>query len=99
MNVVFHSSAKIEAQKATSHYTEIHKQLGSDFRKELEETVSRIIHTPSAWHPIKKGYRRCSLNKFPFGVIYRVDKSKNECQVFAVMHFKREPGYWQSRRF
>jgi len=39
------------------------------------------------------------LNRFPFGVIYRLDKTKNECQVFAIMHFKRKPGYWQSRRF
>ncbi len=99
MNVVFHPSAKIEAQKATAHYTEIHKQLGRDFRKELEEAVLRIVYAPTAWHPIKKDFRRCTLNRFPFGVIYRLDKTKNECQVFAIMHFKRKPGYWQSRRF
>lgn len=32
MNVVFHPVAQNEAQKATEHYSEIHKQLGSDFR-------------------------------------------------------------------
>ena len=99
MNVVFHPAAQKEARKATVHYSEIHKQLGMDFRIELEEAVSRIVQAPTAWHPIKNDYRRCTLNKFPFGVIYRVDQSKNECQVFAVMHFKRKPGYWQSRIF
>ena len=99
MNVVFHPAAQNEAQKATSQYSEIHNQLGSDFRIELEEAVSRIVQAPTAWNPIKKDYRRCILNRFPFGVIYRVDQSNNECQVFAVMHFKREPGYWQSRTF
>lgn len=97
MNIVFHPEAQKEAQKATTHYTDIHTQLGSDFRTELEEAVSRIVQAPTAWHPIKKDYRRCTLNRFPFGVIYRVDTSNNECQIFAVMHFKRKPGYWQSR--
>ena len=99
MNVVFHPAAQNEAQKTTAHYTGIHKQLGVDFRIELERAVSRIVQAPTAWHPIKKDYRRCILNRFPFGVIYRADQSKNECQVFAVMHFKRKPGYWQSRTF
>ena len=99
MNVVFHPAAQKEAQKATAHYKEIHKQLGRDFRIELEEAILRIVQAPTAWHPITKNYQRCSLNRFPFGVIYRVDQVKNECQVFAVMHFKRKPGYWQSRRF
>lgn len=99
MNVVFHPAAKTEAQKATVHYSEINNRLGRGFQKELEDAVSRIVQAPTAWHPIKKGYRRCTLNRFPFGVIYRIDPSKNECQVFAVMHFKRKPGYWQSRKF
>ena len=99
MNVVFHPAAQIEAQKATVHYTEIHNRLGMDFQKEIEAAVSRIVQAPTTWHPIKKGYRRCSLNRFPFGIIYRIDPSQNECQVFAVMHFKRKPGYWQSRTF
>jgi len=54
MNVVFHPSAQLEAQKATAHYAEIHKQLGRDFRKELESAVLRILKTPAAWHSIKK---------------------------------------------
>jgi len=99
MNVVFHPTAQNEAQKATAHYAEIYEQLGKDFRIELEEAVSRNIQTPNAWHPIKKGFRRCILNRFPFGIIYRTDPSKNECQIFAVMHLKRRPGYWHSRTF
>jgi hypothetical protein len=100
MNAVFHSAAQREAQKATAHYTEINEQLGRDFRIELERAIARILQSPTAWHIVeKKEYRRCILNRFPFGVIYRTDQSKNECQVFAVMHFKRKPGYWQSRTF
>lgn len=99
MNVVFHPEAQKEAQKATEHYTDINKQLGKEFRIELKRAVSRIVKTPSAWHAIKNDYRRCILNRFPFGLIYRVDEVNNECQIFAVMHFKRKPGYWQSRRF
>jgi hypothetical protein len=52
MNVVFHPAAQREAQKATAHYTEIHKQLGKDFKIELEGAVTRIVLAPTAWHPI-----------------------------------------------
>ncbi len=99
MKVVFHPAAQKEAQKATVYYTEIHEQLGRDFRIELEEAVLRIVQAPTAWHPIKKNFRRCILGRFPFGVIYRTNPYKNECQIFAVMHLKRKPGYWQSRTF
>jgi hypothetical protein len=99
MNVVFHPAAQKEAQKATAYYTEIHEQLGTDFRMELEEAILRITQVPTAWHPINKEFRRCILNRFPFGVIYRKDQFKKEYQIFAVMHLKRKPGYWQSRTF
>ncbi len=99
MNYSFHPEASREAEKAVRYYCEIYPELGESFRAEIEETIDRMLRTPKAWHPIKKAYRRCSLNRFPFCLIFRVDEQKNECQIFAIMHFKRKPGYWEKRKF
>jgi hypothetical protein len=37
------------------------------------------------------------VHRFPFAVIYRHDDRM--IQVIAVMHLKRQPGYWRSRKF
>jgi hypothetical protein len=99
MKISVHPEANEETQRAGRHYTEIHPELGKNFRAEVEEALTRISEAPTAWHPLKKDFRRCSLNRFPFGIIYRLREEENECQIFAVMHFKRKPGYWEHRRF
>lgn len=99
MNYSFHPEAIRETEKAIGYYSEIYPESGESFCVEIEETISRILKVPKAWHPIKKAYRRCSLNRFPFCIIYRIDEQMNECQIFALMHFKRKPGYWKNRKF
>jgi mRNA-degrading endonuclease RelE of RelBE toxin-antitoxin system len=99
MNYKFHSEARREVISATKHYQNIYTRLGKDFRNEIEETISRILANPKAWHPFKKKYRRCLLKKFPFGIIYKVDENKDICLIFAVMHLHRNPGYWKDRKF
>lgn len=99
MKAIFHSDARDEAERATRYYTNINSKLGLRFEQDLQQAVSRIIQNPQAWHPLKKGYRRCSLSKFSFGVIYRIDRDQNRCLIFAVMHFKQRPDYWRSRKF
>ena len=98
MNYSFHPEASREAEKAVRYYREIYPELGENFRIELEKTIARVLLTPNAWHPINETYRRCSLNRFPFCLIYRLEEKKDECQFFALMHFKRKPGYWEHRK-
>ena len=39
--------------------------------------------------------RRCLVNRFPYGVIYRHDG--NTITVVAVPHLHQRPGYWKPR--
>lgn len=98
MTYYFHPDAVTEIEKAFQHYTDIYPQLGKSFNREVRMAIERILETPTAWNPIKKGYRRCPLNRFPFGIIYRVNEHEKVCHIFAVMHFSRKPGYWESRK-
>lgn len=99
MNFSFHPEAEEEAEKSTLYYTEIAPEYGEHFQTEIGAAIDRIIQAPNAWKPLKKDVRRCPLNRFPFGLIYRVNEGQNEIQIFAVMHVKRKPGYWENRRF
>jgi len=38
---------------------------------------------------------KCRLPRFPYGVIYRTKSETVE--ILAIMHLKREPGYWKAR--
>jgi hypothetical protein len=95
----FHPKAREEALAALDYY-EIQKTgLGARFLLEIEETLNRLQSHPNAW-PIttineKRGFRRCLLKSFPYGLIYKTDK--NLIAIIAVMHLARKPGYWRLR--
>ncbi len=36
------------------------------------------------------------VRRFPFAILYRVEPER--IVVVAVMHLRREPGYWRRRR-
>jgi len=66
-----------------------------DFLTELESAYQAIIELPYTWPKFQFGFRRFLLSKFPFSVIYKVNKEA--VFVVAVMHNSRKPGYWNER--
>lgn len=55
----------------------------------------RISRNPLLYRKIHKNIRKCRLLRFPYGIIFRIQKET--VQRIAVMHLKRKPGYWKSR--
>ncbi|MCZ6674550.1 MAG: type II toxin-antitoxin system RelE/ParE family toxin [Verrucomicrobia bacterium] len=49
-----------------------------------------------AYRIIQGAFRRHLLARFPYGIIYRIDD--DVIYVVAVMHLKRNPGYWKNRK-
>ncbi len=95
MNYFFHPEAKKELKDAVKYYNECGSGLGYVFMEEVKTTINRIIHYPRSWTALSKNTRRCLTRRFPYGVIYReMDKG---ILIVAVMHMKREPGYWMNR--
>lgn len=66
--------------------------MGLRFSKEIYATIMRICEHPYAWTGIDSKTRRCLINKFLFGILYRINE--NEIRVMAVMHLNRKPDYW-----
>lgn len=95
--IVIHPDADRELEQAQTWYEERITGLGRMFFSEIESAIHTIQNSPDTWPNYVKGTRRFLVHRFPFAVIYRRDDRM--IQVIAVMHLKRRPGYWRSRKF
>jgi plasmid stabilization system protein ParE len=95
MTFSFHPHAEKELEEIEKHYDDIEEALGNRFRNEFELAIWRILKFPTGWQSLSPLVRRCGLNSFPYGVIYRV--KPEEIRILAVMHNRREPNYWTDR--
>ena len=95
MRFYFHEDAETELDKAVEYYEECRPGLGLEFAQEVYAAIARVVQFPEAWAPMSRNTRRCLVNRFPFGVIYRVKSGYTE--VVAVADLRRRPGYWRHR--
>jgi hypothetical protein len=68
----------------------------SAFSEEMDAAESAIARLPEAWPPFEFDTRRYLLRRFPFSVVYRVESRR--ILIVAVVHARRRPAYWKSRR-
>jgi len=92
---VFLQSAEEEMVEAARFYEQRQIGLGADFLAEVEHSIRRVRENPEAGTPVRRGFRRRLLRRFPHGVLYRVDS--DEIVIVAVMHLRRRPDYWHKR--
>ena len=95
MTARFLEIAETELDEAIRWYDAQALGLGDVFLVEILAAVHRITLYPEAWHLLGDGVRRCRLTRFPYGLIYTVDK--NDILVLAVAHLHRQPDYWRDR--
>ena len=93
--LIYDPKAKVEIKNVAEYYKGCREGLGQAFLREVESTIQRLSQHPLTWRKISGQFRRCLLKKFPYGIIYSVDK--DEIFVAAVMHLKRKPEYWKKR--
>lgn len=91
-----HPEAFQEVDEVASFYKERQPGLEKRFLEALEDAIVRIRRNPLMYRRVEGEVRKCRVLHFPYGVIYRVDE-KNCLEVLAVMHLRRQPGYWKSR--
>lgn len=70
--------------------------LGQDFLDKVETALQDLLRSPERWPVVQDNIRRRLITRFPYSFIYRIDQS--EVVILAVMHQKRHPSYWLSRR-
>ncbi len=95
MKLRFLLLAQRELDDAVAWYNEQASGSGQEFLDELDRAVRRAVAFPMSCPEIEPGLRRCLLARFPYGIIYGVDRET--IIVVAVAHLHREPGYWMGR--
>ncbi|MEY4528705.1 MAG: hypothetical protein RL768_2424 [Nitrospirota bacterium] len=96
MHIRWHPDAQLEAGEAAKFYWERQPGLEQRFLDILEDALHRIRRRPQLYPKIAGNIHKCKLPRFPYGVIYRLTNS-DAIEVLAVMHLRREPGYWKTR--
>ena len=95
MKVLFYAEAINEVIETANYYESRQRGLGRLFDNEFESGLQRIIERPQSWPKQFGEIRRYRLNRFPYGIFYRLDEGV--LKVIAVAHLKRKPFYWIDR--
>jgi toxin ParE1/3/4 len=95
MRVRLHPAARAEFLEAIRHYEQQVPGLGSQFLREVQSTVARLLAQPRSAPAVRGEFRRMGLRRFPYGIIYRV--FDEEIRVSAIAHRRRRPDYWARR--
>jgi plasmid stabilization system protein ParE len=63
--------------------------------EKIDDALLRIAANPYAYPTVYGTLRRAVVRRFPFAIFYEV--VKDEIQVIAVFHSRRDPQKWKSR--
>ena len=95
MQIVIRPAAAADIEDAFVWYEEQRSGLGSDFLKTVDDALIAIQRAPHLHPVIHRDTRRALLQRFPYGIHYRV--YADLLVVVACMHGRRNPRRWQSR--
>ena len=91
--LIFSSIAITELKDAVKWYEAKTEGLGEDLNKAISNKITSILNYPNRYS-IHKGYYREALVKiFPYLVVYRYNKLKNQITVTSIFHTSRNPKY------
>lgn len=95
----FHPEAAAEYQVAVNFYLDRASPLiAASFVAEVESSISKVLSNPDMW-PVAEAptIRRYLIHRFPYALYYRWESHYSRVVIYAVMHLRREPGYWKAR--
>jgi hypothetical protein len=93
--IVITSIAENDILIGKNWYNSQHNKLGDEFISEIENKIQVIQSNPYLCSIIKKDIRKALVKRFPFGIYYFVNS--DVINIFAVIHFSRNPKTWKHR--
>lgn len=94
--VFFTAIAQAELDDGRVFYEFAQPGLGEHFTNEVRDAVARIIEYPYAWSIERGEIRKCLLHRFPYKILYAIEKE--HIVVLAIAHQHRKPDYWINAR-
>jgi toxin ParE1/3/4 len=94
---LFRAAAAADVEEAPHRwYQDRRGGLGDEFLAAVAETLEAIQRQPAAAALEHRDVRRRLLNRFPYGLYYRLIDER--IVVVACFHAKRHPRVWHGRR-
>jgi plasmid stabilization system protein ParE len=91
MRLEYHPDVRQDVAEAMRRYKAVSRKLADDFKAELRGAVARALANPGRFHPVKPGFHRASLKRFPYHFIYR--EIPEGIRVTLVRHHRRHPEF------
>ncbi|WP_341646799.1 type II toxin-antitoxin system RelE/ParE family toxin [Thauera sp. SDU_THAU2] len=95
MRILFAPEARLEFEDARTYYERQQPRLGQRPQQDTRQALQRIRLWPFSC-PIETGeIRRLLLSRFPYKLLYSVEK--DHLYIIAFAHQHRAPEYWSTR--
>ena len=94
--LVLRPQAEAELLDARDWYEDQRPRLGGAFATEIDKALAGILQAPLAYPRVQGQVRRALVRRFPYAIYFRA--MPDEIVVLAVIHGRRHPRRWQSRR-
>ena len=88
--------AETELDEAFTWYEGRAAGLGSEFLRAVRAAFALIRRNPEQFPRVRDEVRRALVRRFPYAVYYVPETE--QISVLAVIHTRRHPRRWQSRR-
>ena len=95
MRIIFDDLAEEEFNDEIEYYEMELEGLGVRFKEEVKRVIRIIKNMPDIGPPESENIRKYILHKFPYKVLYSIEK--DHLYIIAIAHMHREPRYWINR--
>jgi toxin ParE1/3/4 len=94
--LVLRPQAEAELLDTRDWYEEQRPGLGGAFATEVDMVLARIVQGPLAYPRVHGETRRARVRRFPYAIYFHA--RAEEIVVLGMIHGRRHPRRWQSRR-
>ncbi len=95
IEIEYHADARFDFDDSFNWYADHSVGAAIGFASAVDDAMATIAADPGRFPPTFGGCRYCSLQRFPFRIVFREESGR--VVVFAIAHAKRRPGYWHDR--
>ena len=82
----------VDEMQETYNWYEMHVQgLGEKFLNVVHDYLDKIAENPNYFKNTYKEFREVYIQKFPFLIVYFIDRKAKKIVIFSVFHTSRNP--------
>lgn len=86
---IINEFAQKDYETSLKWYAERSNQAAVNFVTEVDKALILICNYPERWRNQYKNFHELTLKKYPFTIVYTIEKDKQLVVITAIFHHKR----------